>query len=312
MISPNKFARTSAVVGALAWVITLLFRTGDSSETELIQKMFLFAVFVIVPLAISIISVSEESIPLQIATFAQPIAALLCFASFLTSQGLGAGILVLPWFAVISLIALAGLMRLFISHRRQSFELSISAGMLYLPVGGAWLLASRLGLQPLGFGDTIVLLTAVHFHFAGFAAPVLAGLAGRYLRDRGMLSVVASVSAGAIVFGTPVVAAGITLSPFMALAGASIVTLGLTLLAILSISFVVPTLKSRAAQLLLIVASSSSLVAMLLAVIYAYSIVTHKVIVDIPHMAMTHGLLNSFGFAFCGLLAWALYKRATD
>ena len=34
----------------------------------------------------------------------------------------------------------------------------------------------------LGFGDTIVLLTAVHFHYAGFALLLLAGLAGRRLR----------------------------------------------------------------------------------------------------------------------------------
>jgi hypothetical protein len=63
-------------------------------------------------------------------------------------------------------------------------------------------------------------------------------------------------------------------------------------------------LNSKAAQLLLVVSSLSSLVAMVLASLYAYSIVTQTLIINIPQMAMTHGLLNSFGFSLCGLLAW--------
>src|SRR2546427_2725107 len=39
---------------------------------------------------------------------------------------------------------------------------SIDAGLLYLPVGAVWFIMARLGSQPFGFGDTIVLLTAVH------------------------------------------------------------------------------------------------------------------------------------------------------
>ena len=58
--SPMKFARTSALVGALLWGVTLLIRTGDSRETELIQKIFLLAVFVIVPLCLSLITADED------------------------------------------------------------------------------------------------------------------------------------------------------------------------------------------------------------------------------------------------------------
>ena len=96
--------------------------------------------------------------------------------------------------------------------------------MVYLPIGGAWLVASRLGIQPLGFGDTIVLLTAIHFHFAGFAAPLLAGFAGRAVRDRQTASQVVALAATGIILGTPLVAAGITFSPAVALVGAAIVS----------------------------------------------------------------------------------------
>jgi hypothetical protein len=32
-------------------------------------------------------------------------------------------------------------------------------------------------------------------------------------------------------------------------------------------------------------------------------------ILRIPTMAMTHGLLNAFGFATCSLLAWTIINR---
>ena len=48
---------------------------------------------------------------------------------------------------------------------------------------------------------------------------------------------------------------------------------------------------------------------MLLAAVYAYSIVFQKLIVDIPQMAMTHGVANAFGFALCGLTAWVLIEN---
>ena len=304
MISPYQFSRVSAACGALFWLLTFPVRTGDSPETDLIERVFLFAVFVIVPLAVSLIAKSENWIALRYAIWAQPLGALLCFASFVLSQGVLAGALASLWLATTTLIALAGLTRIFLVKRIAGGELAISFGMIYVSIGGAWLVASRLGLQPFGFGDTIVLLTAVHFHFAGFAAPILAGLAGRAVQRQRVASIAIATAAILVVLGTPIVAAGITFSPTLALAGTLTVTAGLALLGIAVIASVVPAINSRLSKSLLVVASLSSITAMILASLYAYSIVTRTVIIDIPHMAMTHGLLNAFGFALCGLLAW--------
>lgn len=298
----SKLARFSAMAGAVVWAFALFYRTGDSAETDLIQKVFLLAALVIVPLGISLIDSNEEWITLRIATMIQPFAALLCVVSFVLPQGIIASVLAAIWMVTVSFIALAGLLRIILSKQPLSLELAVSAGMMYLPVGGAWFVASRLGFQPLGFGDTIVLLTAVHFHFAGFAAPLLAGLAARRLPASRLLA----IAALAIVFGTPLVAAGITLSPTLALAGTLLVAFGLVVLGCVVTFRVVPKLQVRVAQVLLVIASLSSLVAMVLAILYAYSIVTRTVILDIPQMAMTHGLLNSLGFSFCGLLGWTI------
>lgn len=115
-----------------------------------------------------------------------------------------------------------------------------------------------------------------------------------------------------IIAGTPIVAAGITASPLVALIGTLTVAAGLALLGVITIFFVVPSVKSMLARVSLIVASLSSIAAMVLATLYAYSIVTQTLILNIPQMAKTHGLLNSFGFALCGLLAWLLNEMSDE
>lgn len=77
------------------------------------------------------------------------------------------------WFGVTLYVFLIGLGRL------RKGEPLLTAGMLYLPVGGFWWLAYKWGWQPLGFAGLIVGLTGIHFHYAGFAAPVLTGLLAR-------------------------------------------------------------------------------------------------------------------------------------
>jgi hypothetical protein len=50
-----------------------------------------------------------------------------------------------------------------------------------------------------------VLLTAIHFHYAGFALPLLTGLAGRALGGR-----IARIASLGVIAGVPLVAFGIT------------------------------------------------------------------------------------------------------
>jgi hypothetical protein len=302
-------ARLSAAIGAGFWLVMLLIRTGDSNETELIQKILLLGILVIVPLGLSLIPIAQaetDSILYRAAVSAQPVGAVASAFSFLLSPGAPAAILGLSWLLVTAVIGLFGLWRLLKRGPTLSREIVVDVGMIYLPVGAMWFVASRLGMQPIGFGDTIVLLTAMHFHFAGFAAPVLAGLAGRSLIGVLALRSVFGISGGCIVAGTPLVAVGITFSPATALVGAIVISTGLVLLAILVLGWVVRALGSFAAQTLLVVSSLSSIVAMILACLFAYSLVTNTVIIDIPQMALTHGILNSVGFSLCGLLAWSL------
>jgi hypothetical protein len=310
ILAPAKLARTSAIAGAVAWAIILFIRTSTSYETELIDKILLLGVLVIVPLGLSLVATPDESgrhvLPYRLALLAQPFGAAAAVASFFLRQGMPAAILAALWLVVTALIALFGLWRLLFRSVLNASELCIGAGLIYLPVGGMWLIMSRLGTQPLGFGDTIVLLTAAHFHFAGFAAPILAGLAGRMLDGGGARRQLFQLAAVGIIAGTPIVATGITFSPVVAFIGAIVISLGLIFLAIVVLVWVIRSVGSASAQFLLGVSAISSSSAMVLACLYAYSLVTKTVIIDIPHMAMTHGVINAFGFALCGLIAWSL------
>ena len=302
----TRTARRSALVGVVVWLLLLLTTTTDSRETELIHKVVFFAMLVVVPLALSLIPQQGDVSPLyRTIVVLQPIAAVPAIASFFLEVGWPAALLSSVWFLLTILIALFGVTRLMERLLYPLPELSIDAGLLYVPVAGAWLVIYRLGVQPLDYGEMIILLTVVHFHFAGYGALIVAGLNGRALAERDYPKRVYAAAVIAMVAAMPLVAAGITFSPWLGLIGTVLIALGLVTLAVLTVGWVIPSIDGLGKRVLLTIAAASSCAAMVLACLYAYSLPTHTLIIDIPTMAMTHGLLNAFGFVTCSLVAWS-------
>src|SRR6185503_12488323 len=303
-------AKRSAGVGFGAWLLFLLTNTADSAPIELIHKIVFFAILVIVPLGLSLVAPSDRNSLYKLVILIQPIAALLTITSFFLDKGVLSATLASSWLILTGLVALYGVTRLI--GRGGIFPLpesSIDAGLMYLPVAGVWLVVYRLGVQPLGYGETIILLTVVHFHFAGFGAPIIAGLSGRALATRNYPRKMFGVSVFAIVAAMPLVAAGITFSPWLGFVGALLISIGLLLLAVLTFGWVIPAVASLAGRVLLAIGALSTCAAMVLACLYAYSLATKILIIDIPTMALTHGLLNAFGFVTCSLLAWTVITQ---
>ena len=233
----------------------------------------------------------------------QPWAAAAVVGSFLARRGPAAAALVLPWLLVTGLVALHGGMR-FARGARTAAEMALAAGCVMLPVGGGWLLLSRLGVTPLGFEEPLVLLTAVHFHYAAFGSLVLTGLAGRAAGHGGSFRLIA---AGAMA-GPPLLAAGITLSPILELLAATILVLALSALALLTLVRIAPRLPG-VPRLLLTLSSVSILGGMACALAYAVGQFTDVGIISLGRMARIHGPLNALGFVLCGLVAWTLAPR---
>ena len=163
-------------------------------------------------------------------------------------------------------------------------ELCIDAGLAYVTVGSIWLFLSRWGMNPLGFSDAIVLLTAVHFHYAGFAAPILTGLAGRKIQS-GIARKFYLPAAAGVIAGPPLVAAGITLSRGVEVFSAIVLALSLFVLALLMLFVVAPTLKPRLTRLLLMLSAMSVMVTMIFACLYAIGRFTGSAIITLPLIA---------------------------
>jgi len=316
-----RWNRASSLAGAIIWILLLLPVPGwlglpveTSGETWLIERLLLLSVLVFTPLTLFLVATAARdgahSLPFRTAALIQPFAAILVVASFYTRTGLAAALLTVGWALVTGLIALFELWRLWrrwMSRRSllPMEELCIDAGLAYLTVGSGWLFLSRWGMNPLGFSDAIVLLTAVHFHYAGFAAPVLAGFVGRKI-GAGIARKFYVVAAAGVIAGPPLVAAGITLSRGVEVFSAIVLALSLFVLALLMLFVVAPKLKPRVAQLLLSLSAISVMVTMLFACLYATGRFTGSAIVTLPLMAQVHGVSNAVGFVFCGLLAWVI------
>lgn len=311
MKSLSNVASGTAAGGFAVWIIFLFVSTTDSHETELIHKVAMFGLFCVAPLAFSLVPGGEQqgislNLYRKIVT-ALPFAVFAAALSFTETRWLAAA-MAFPWFLLTLGIAAFGLIRIMTRGLQPLAESAIDAGLVYLPVSAGWLVIYRLGVQPLDYGETIVLLTVIHFLFAGYGSLIIAGLNGRKLATMEHPRRLYAASVFLIVAAMPVVAAGITFSPWLGLIGTLMISVGLVLLAVLTVGWVIPSLNGLVKKILLLIAAAASCAAMVMATLYAYSLATHTLIFDIPTMAMRHGLLNAFGFVTCSLLAWTIVK----
>jgi hypothetical protein len=159
-----------------------------------------------------------------------------------------------------------------------------------------------------------VLLTAVHFHFAGFAAPLLAGLAARRLlpasRDARARRLLAALCF-AVVIGTPLLAAGITFSRTVERAAGLLLASAVAALGALHVGVLCRKAVSRLARLCFALSGLSAVVAMALAAAYALRELAGVPLLTIPQMARSHGWLNACGFTLAGLIAWHVEAEPT-
>jgi hypothetical protein len=225
------------------------------------------------------------------------LAAIPAAASFAFPQGPLAAALAAPW-ALFCFALAATAARRFFKRRWNPIETIIDAGQGLIAVGGWGLVMSRAGMKPAGFEEPIVLLTAVHFTYTAFLAPYLIGLAGRRVGPWRTLL----FSGVAVVTATPILALGFVLHAFaLKLAAVLLIAAGLAVFAMDLVRIAADT-PETGPRLLLGVASFSIFWGMALAILYQLGYVT------IPAMTWSHGLLNGFGFATCGLVATRTWR----
>lgn len=309
--------------GVIAWVLIGLvsnFGWGALNDLELI---LLLALWVITPLAIPLTTPLKErqlSRALsRLILLLHPFAALSGGISFLLGTGALAAAAAGMWFLFTALLALLGIIRLRDIGSVSLADACLAIALIYVPIGGAWLVLARLGVQPLSFGQHTVLLTAIHFHYISLAALITTGLIGQAIQGTqgAVPRALYRAAAGGMLVNPLLVAAGITLTQVtgadvLESAAATLLALSLILLALLSLRFIVSSATSWLAKGLLLVSSMAVFFTMLAAGAYALGAATEAWTITISQMIAVHGWINALIFGFCGLLGWRLRARQQE
>jgi len=311
--SESTWPHLCAGLGAAAWAaIAVLARTGIVAIGS-IELIFLFAPLVIVPLGMALLRVLDGAGPFdRIAQRLQPFSAALAIVAICLPPGRSAGILASSWMCFCLPLAVSVVVDLIpSSHPSESslhFRIILAIARIDLLVGGAWFLASRFGMHPLGTQEPITLLTAVHFHFAGFATAAISAamlrFAHQHSNDRWLNGLVP------LVVGMPfVVAAGFLISPALKMGAGLMFSVCVAALAVVLRALAQRT-ESRTARFFLHTAAASVFAGMVLSAVYAIADFRGSDLLPIPQMARTHGVLNAVGFCLPAMLGWLIENSA--
>lgn len=312
-MTPHRWSawpRVSAAAGGTVWIALLVLRPPSPSSADWAVSLLLLAPLVLVPLGLRLVEPEDFGSAAgrwwRISAFLQLPAALALAAAFLLPKGPAAAVLSLPWLAATGTMGLLALLRLLRRGLRPVPELAVDAGLAFPIVGAGWAFLERAAIHPLRFAPIIVLLTAVHFHYAGFALPLLTGLAGRELG--GTASRAAALG---VIAGVPLVATGITASqlgagPLLEFLAAWITALAGLLTAWLLLRLALQSARPPLARILWGIAAVSLAGGMLLAALYGSRSFAPAAWLDYPRMWVLHGTANALGFGLCGLAAWNL------
>jgi hypothetical protein len=279
------------LVGLIIWVAALVLLPAP-----LAARILLLAPLVIVPRLLTLLP--DRRWVASLAGWPAVLAALPLLVAFALPPGALAAIFVLPWLALAIGGALAailhGLAQLpSILQPRRWADLGIDVALGFWAVGAIFTVIDRLGVDT-GFSATIVLLTATHFHFAGFG---LVSLASLLARSRPWLR---APVAGLIV-GIPLTALGFVLvSDAFDAVGALFVALSGIGVGVGLLTVAVSGASRWAARL----AGVALFVGMPMGIAWSMAILLGTSFLDLDTMIRTHGALN----ATAVLLGVAAYR----
>jgi hypothetical protein len=279
------------VAGTIAWVAAMVLLPAP-----LAARILLLAPLVIVPRLIQILP-TRRWIG-AIGGWSGLLAALPLLAAFSLPTGPLAAAFVLPWLVFASIGTAAaiahGLSQLpLILLPRHLPALGTDVALGFLGVAAIFAIIERLGVD-VGFSPAIVLLTATHFHFAGFG---LLGLASLIAERRPWLC----APVLGLIVGIPITAVGFVVG------SDSISALGALLVGSSGIGVALAFLTGRDRGVrgwLARAAGVALLVGMPMGIAWSIAILVGQSFLDLDTMIRTHGILNSIAV----LTAVAVYQ----
>jgi hypothetical protein len=286
------------LVGGLVWVALLAVAAAAHAPLPLVEALVALGLIVVVPGATALHPAAGRS-SLRWALIAS---GALAGGALLLPAGRPAAALAVPWVLTALVLFGAAVRR---SGGRRLMQALWVAPAAYLVVGSLWLAADRLALEPGGFGPPLVLLTAVHFHYAGFVSGVLAIRVLQAVPDRRL----SAVAAAGTVSAPPMVAAGFALLPALQVVGAVVLTAALLALGWVVLRDLAPH-APRVPGVLLATSAVAVVAPMVLAIQWALGYVVGTPALSIPDMARYHGAVNAIGFALAGVAGLRCWRAA--
>lgn len=283
--------------GLILWLLTWLIPIYSQ-----IERIILFAAFVVVPLTVFRVllssgELSNHTMLIKRLINFHPIGVLTLSISFSLVPGFTTGLLSIPWTLVTLIIAFEGIRLL--RTTPTIITVSKAFGFLYLSIGGIWLVAHQFSIPILGFHGEMMLLTVNHFHYAGLVAPVLFGYLYEHVKG-GLLAKTGLILA---LIAPILIALGITYSPNIEWLSVIVFVASLLIYSTLVFIKIVPHVTAWT-KYLHIASSGIIWVTMALAVIYGYGQWAGQSTIAISTMVLFHGWGNAVGFTFLGILAW--------
>ncbi len=298
----EEASRTSRVIGHLGlWLGYILLALAMHLAHAWVSSLLLFSVVILMPLGEPLLmaaGISPKREPVHFFHY-------LLLANALVAAGSTSGMLFsLCWLVVRADCAVRALWQWRRSPSMNPADICLLAAVVFPAVGAMWLVAFCAGWMPFGFDALIVLLTAAHFHHAGFTLPLIAGLLGRHRPVRWT-----SWSCMAVLVGVPLVAAGITLTHFGRLAwvepgGVAVLVLGALGVALSQMKLGFQKKLLGWTRTAFVFSGLSLFIAMLLALGFGVRYFIPSLALTMPQMWVVHGSLNAFGFGLLGILAW--------
>jgi YndJ-like protein len=290
-----------AWIKPLIWLAVAAMLKARPVESSWVVVLLLFSPLVLMPLWFG------ESAKFWRRKF-DDAAVIVLAGSFLREPGWAAALFAMPWL-VLRVLVFWDVAMEWRKNGPPSLALGcVHAATVFPAIGAAWLVAHRANWTPWNFDPLIVLLTAAHFHHAGFTLPLMAGLnaksaPGCWTRFSGV----------AILTGVPLVAIGITSTHFGVLRfvepfGVTVLVLGALGVAVSQVRRGMERDFSIGIRAGFVVSGVALFAAMVLALGFGLRYVLPSLALTMPQMWAIHGTLNAFGFGLCGILAWRRVK----
>lgn len=296
MRTADRFKR-EWLFGLLAWAAQLWMLKQVTAGIYWIVILLLFSAMFLMPLSRCLWDAQSQQTWRQKTELAWAIG---MATTFFTNSAVEA----VPWMLVRAAAAVEAIRHCSRETLRDPAELTLVSARIFPAIGAVWFVAHRATWTPWGFDPLIVLLTAAHFHHAGFTLPLMAGLNAR--ANPGCWT---RFSCVAILTGVPLVAVGITCTHFgvqkwVEPFGVAILVLGALGVAVSQMRQSLEKQHPILVRMCFVLSGASLLLAMLMALGFGLRYVIPNFALTMPQMWMIHGTLNAFGFGLCGILAW--------